>query len=437
MPRTPDLLRYGLPAMPLAFAALPLYLLTPVLYAEHFGLSLAWVGLVLMATRLTDAFADPWIGRLMDRSQTGLWHWMAWGLGLMAVSLALLMNPPVEWIASLSVTEGWAATGLMIWMGVMALGVSLANSVATLAHQSWAVAWTARTEVQSRLVGAREAWALAGVVVAAAIAAQRSGVAMGVMVLAASVAAVVLTRAISRYGADSKNHQHATVPLRWRAVFDSPEFRRLLLAFSVNALANAIPATLVLFFLQDAIGATSDQASLLLAAYFLSAAIGVIFWSRLAHRIGIILAWRASMLVAVLAFLWALMLGQGDILAFTLICLGTGFALGAELVCPPVLLGRIIDAAGHRGQLESSYFGVWNLVIKMALALSAGLALPALAWLDYLPGQALGSSDGSPGAIHWAYAGLPCILKCVAIAALGRVRMPTATSDTAVKGENS
>jgi Na+/melibiose symporter-like transporter len=211
----------------------------------------------------------------------------------------------------------------------------------------------------------------------------------------------------------------------------------LLLAFSVNALANAIPATLVLFFLQDAIGATSDQASLLLAAYFLSAAVGVIFWSRLAHRIGIILAWRASMLVAVLAFLWALMLGQGDILAFTLICLGTGFALGAELVCPPVLLGRIIDAAGHRGQLESSYFGVWNLVIKMALALSAGLALPALAWLDYLPGQALGSSDGSPGAIHWAYAGLPCILKCVAIAALGRVRMPTATSDTAVKGENS
>ena len=435
MPGSSELLRYGLPAMPLAFAALPLYLLTPALYAEHFGLSLAWVGIVLMATRLSDAVADPLIGRMMDRGRTGLWRWMAWGLGLMVIFLALLLNPPVDWITTQWSAPGNAAVALLVWMGIMALGVSLANSVATLAHQSWAVAWTPNTELQSRLVGAREAWALAGVVVAAAIAAQRSGPVMGLVAIAAAAAAIVLTRSIAIHGADQKSHQRTASALPWRALFAVSEFRRLLAAFSINALANAIPATLVLFFLQDAIGATSNQASMLLAAYFLSAALGVMFWSRMASRIGILSAWRAAMLAAVIAFLWVLTLDRGDLLAFTLICLGTGFALGAELVCPPVLLGRIIDSAGHRGQLESSYFGLWNLVIKLALALSAGLALPALAILGYMPGQAVGTDSPSPGAIHWAYAGLPCVLKCIAVIALGRVRLTEAPANSSLSGE--
>lgn len=417
MPFALQAARYGLPGFALAFAALPLYLLTPALYAESIGVSLAAVGLVLMFTRLTDAFADPVIGRLMDRSRLGLWAWMAAGLAAMAASLALLVNPPVQWLQSMHASPVIVLT----WMGIAALAVSLANSVATLAHQSWAVAWTADPRPQSRLIAWREGWALVGVIIAAMIAAQRSGVMMAIVLTIGVGLALAATMGLRRCGARQHNAHLAHQDTRWSEMLASAEFRKLLTAFSINALANAIPATLVLFFLQDALGATGNQSSLLLAGYFASAAISVAFWSWMANRIGIMLAWRVAMLIAAAAFVWTLTLDHGDVAAFTVICLATGFALGAELVCPPVLLGMVIHDSGHRGRLESSYFGIWNLVIKLALAAAAGLALPALALLHYVPGDA--SSASNTGALQWAYAGVPCLLKCLAIAALSRVRI--------------
>jgi GPH family glycoside/pentoside/hexuronide:cation symporter len=86
-------------------------------------------------------------------------------------------------------------------------------------------------------------------------------------------------------------------------------------------------------------------------------------------------------------------------------------------------LGRIIDRAGHRGRLEASYFGVWNLVIKLALAAAAGFALPALALLNYIPGQS-NAQPSSLIALQWAYAGVPCLLKCIAIVFLGKLKSP-------------
>jgi Na+/melibiose symporter-like transporter len=62
-----QLIRYALLAMPLAFAALPLYVLLPNYYATHYGLSLGTLGSLLLLARLCDAIADPLIGHYVDR----------------------------------------------------------------------------------------------------------------------------------------------------------------------------------------------------------------------------------------------------------------------------------------------------------------------------------------------------------------------------------
>lgn len=62
-----DGLRYGSLGLPLAFVALPLYVLLPNHYARTYGVSLAALGAVLLAARLFDAFVDPLLGRLTDR----------------------------------------------------------------------------------------------------------------------------------------------------------------------------------------------------------------------------------------------------------------------------------------------------------------------------------------------------------------------------------
>jgi len=82
---------------------------------------------------------------------------------------------------------------------------------------------------------------------------------------------------------------------------------------------------------------------------------------------------------------------------------------------PPALLAGLIGAAGHAGRYEAAYFGWWNWGVQMSLAFAAGLALPSLAWLGYVPG----SSQGLP-ALSAAYALLPCALKLLAALLLWR-----------------
>jgi Na+/melibiose symporter-like transporter len=304
-----------------------------------------------------------------------------------------------------------------VWLVGCTLIVSLANSTATLAHQSWAVAWTAKIAGQSRLIGARELCGLVGVISAAAIAGQQSGGLLGLVAVISAIAAIAASFGLRLIG--HRSSPAASRPqVAWSTLLQQAKLRELLGTMGINALANAIPPTLILFFLQDYLGATPSQASGLLAAYFVAAAAAVPFWSWAAHHFQAKTVWIIAMSIAVAAFGWTLTLDQDGLMAFAAICLITGAVLGAELVCPPILLGRRIDREHHRGTLEASYFGLWNLVIKLALALAAGLTLPILSGLDYQPG--ISSPDNNLSALRWAYAGIPIALKCIAIAALWR-----------------
>jgi Na+/melibiose symporter-like transporter len=340
---------------------------------------------------------------------------MASGLSVMAVSLALLVNPPVEWLQQ----QSYPQTLSLIWMGVAALCVSLGNSVATLAHQSWAVSWTADPDAQQKLVASREVWSLVGVITAAVIAAQRSGPALAIILMSVGALGIWLTRSLQSFG---KQHEDIARDQTdsWRTLLGDIGFQKLLGSFAINALANAIPATLFLFFVQDRLKLSSETAGLLLAIYFIAAAAGVRLWTGIMARLGARRTWQIAMAIAIVSFVWALTLDQGDLIPFGIICLATGFALGAELVCPPILLGALIDRAGQRGRSEASYFGIWNLVAKLALAAAAGLVLPALSVLGYQPGSTAGSHELQ--ALQWVYAGLPCMLKLIALVMLSRVQ---------------
>ena len=58
---------YGAFAIPLAMGALPLYVHLPKFYGEVFGVSLAALGVLLLALRAFDAILDPLLGAWSDR----------------------------------------------------------------------------------------------------------------------------------------------------------------------------------------------------------------------------------------------------------------------------------------------------------------------------------------------------------------------------------
>ena len=92
-------------------------------------------------------------------------------------------------------------------------------------------------------------------------------------------------------------------------------FLRLIAAFLLNGFANAIPATLFLYFVSDRLGAPDWRGPLLLV-YFACAVAGVPLAVRAANRFGKHRAWCGAMLATCPIFALAGFLGPGDVSAF-------------------------------------------------------------------------------------------------------------------------
>ena len=402
-------LRYGALGAPLAFAALPLYLLLPNHYAAQLGVPLAGLGAVLLATRALDAIVDPWLGRVIDR---GLARPRGQVLGTAALA-ALLM---ASGFVALFFPPAGSAGQLLAWRAAMLLLTTLGYSALGVLHQAWGARLGGGAQAQSRIVSWREGLSLAGVLAASvlpALAGMTAMVASGVVLLALGLWA--LSTAPFRAAPPRGQLPAAEITERaWALPWRVPGFRALMAVFLLNGVASAVPATLVIFFIQDRLQAPA-WVPLFLGCYFAAAALSMPGWVRGVARFGLLRCWLAGMALAIAAFVWAARLGVGDGAAFVVICLLTGVALGADLAVPSALLTGVIQRAGHALQHEGSYFGWWTCANKLNLALAAGLALPALQALGYAPGS---RNEAALSALALVYAALPCLMKAAAAALL-------------------
>lgn len=408
----PMLLCYGGFGLPLAMVALPIYVYLPQFYAGRAGLSLAAIGAVLLTARIAAAFIDPLLGWWIGRGQGAYPRYVALALmPLLAGFVALFHPPPMG--AGLSLT--WFLGTLLV--------VYLGYGVATIAHQSWGAALTQAPADRARVSGVREACALAGVVLAAGVTGVAGYGALAItFCIALLCAAAPLLSLAARPAQAPAQSQSQTPTDGWRQIgvpFREPRFRALFAVLMVNGVASAIPATLFLFFAADHLRLAA-LSGLFLILYFGAAAASIALWVALAVRLGEARAWVLGMLLSCAVFVWAFGLAPGAAAAFGAICVLSGLALGADLALPPALLAGVIAHAGHAGAREAVYFGVWNWGVQMTLALAAGICLPLLEWLGYVPGAGAGTQ-----ALVAAYALLPCALKLVAAAMLWRAPLRT------------
>jgi len=406
--RRADLLRYGALALPLAFAGLPVYLHAPDFYTRHHGMPLATLGLVLLALRAVDAVQDPLIGALSDRFHRRRREILLGGMALMGGGFWMVFNP----------VDGH----VVAWFALAVLACTTGFSIVAINFQALGGLWSCAPAERTRVTGWREAAGLVGLLLASAAPTilgveEDADAAFGSLSLLyvplLCVVAVVffgwMARAeIAAPSAGSPGGPVEALRTGWN--------RRFFAIYLLNSFAGAIPAVLVVFFVRDRLDAGA-LTGLFLVLYFLSGAVSMPLWDAAARRVGKLQAWLASMLLATGTFVWAFLLGKGDVAAFGAVCVMSGLALGADLALPPAILADRIAKLKDQ-HAASGYFSVMTFLTKSGLALATGVTLPLLGWMGYQPGAVEDYSQTAHLSV--AYALVPCALKAAVAAWLWR-----------------
>lgn len=401
-----QLIAYGLMAFPLAFVGLPLYIYVPDLYATQHGVGLAVMGIILMAIRLFDAVQDPLIGIWSDRFSHYRPLIMVVSFVIFASSFFLLYHP---------------MGNSKIWMAVMMISATTAYSVLGINLNAIGSLWSDNPSQKTRIVSVREGLGVIGLLFAVMLLPLIRSVfpdmdtyslySFGILIVS-MVVAIIFFWWLSCHQQEFQQ-QKTKSKIRFRLLL-STYTCKFYLIYGLSALASSIPAVLVLFFIRDRLG-VENLTGLFLLLYFIAAFAGMPFWRRIADSKTKPIAWLLAMLLACLSFIWAFFLGQGDIIAYGIICLISGFAFGAELILPPSILSDLIDKKGHQ-QETSAYFSILAFLTKLSLALASGISLILLDQADFIP--AIQNSGKSLLILTIAYAMLPCAIKLISIAVL-------------------
>tara|TARA_R110002049_G_scaffold44333_4_gene129945 strand:- start:21801 stop:23036 length:1236 start_codon:yes stop_codon:yes gene_type:complete len=397
---------YALFAALLAAAGLPIYIHAPKFYVDEYGVSLAALGSVLFGLRLLDVVQDPLLGRLAEALRTV--RGLAVGAAATVMAFAMLglfaVAPPVAPV---------------IWFAMMLALVFSGFSFLTICFYAQGVAKADRLPGAAghlRVARWRETGALLGVCVAS-VAPVLLGLWMSAPFAGFAVGFAVLTLGATAAMAGEWRDTGLPAATGFGTVLRDVQARQLLLIALVNAAPVAVSSTLFLFYVDIALEAPGWEGPLLLL-FFLSAAGAAPVWGALAERHGPRPVLLVAMCLGIVAFGGALFLGAGDAWLFAVVCVASGAVLGADLtLLPAMFAARMAKIA----PTAAEGFGLWSFVSKMTLALAAIVLLPALerAGLQSAPEA---SATDAVILLIWFYAGLPCVLKLLAIALLLRAR---------------
>ncbi|MBT8348231.1 MAG: MFS transporter, partial [Sulfurovum sp.] len=332
------LISYASTAIPLAMLGLPLYIYLPTFYAQSVGMSVTIVGLILFLSRLTDVFTDPIVGIYNDRFQSRYGRrkpFMLLGSLILTGSFYALIHPPED--------------HMQLWLLIFSMLVYLGWSIVSIPYLAWSAEITSDYHEKTRLSAARELSTILGVL-AALLIPYLYGVSASAdeslsLLYSAFLVALFLMLPLTLMGIKESSVQpakHVTfreIRIVWQKI---PSLSRLQSAFTLNSLANALPATLFLFFVELVLEEESKTGPLLLL-YFASGILGLPFWTMLAKKAGKQKSWLASMVLASAAFLFVPFLGSGDLVLFGLITFVSGLSLGADMALPSSIQADVVQ----------------------------------------------------------------------------------------------
>lgn len=407
------LFQYSLLAFPLAFAGLPLYIHAPDFYTRHLGLGLGTIGIILLLVRLFDAVQDPVIGYLSDRYAARRRLILVTGIVALTVGLLALFFGPQLSIA----TAVWFAGSMVLATSGFSVVVINLNMIGGF--------WSADQHQRTRIAGWRESFTLFGLLVASILptillsyteVAEAFRWLFVVYAVAMLFAWLMFVKFLK--GADL---QHLSQPVALSSTgflqILHDKHRLFFLTYFLTQVAASLPAVLILFFVRDYLNEEA-YTGLFLFLYFISGAALMQLWFVLSKKLNKYRAWLVSMVLSIAVFIWVVFLQPGDVISYSIICILSGFALGADLALPASIIADRINASNAEAR-ATQYYGVMAFIPKLALALASGGAFLLLDKVGFI--AAGENAQDTLLSLLLLYGLVPCIVKCLAAISLWKL----------------
>lgn len=383
---------YAAPAAALAVIGIPVYVYIPKFYTDVVGINVALLGYILFSVRIFDAVTDPLIGYVSDRTRSRFGRrrpYIAIGAIFVAIMMVLLFNPPYA--------SPFFET---IWFGCTIYALFLFWTIVTVPYESLGPEITFDYHERTSLFGIRDGFLIAGTLMAASAPAlvqfifglseDADGERVKFYWISILYAPLLIGTCWWCVAAFKERNPKASIePLKLlsglRSVFANRPFIILLIAYTISAIGNNLPATLILFYVQYVL--QSDLADFFLLLYFVTGIIFLPGWIYLARQTGKKLAWLSSMALNTGAFVGVFFLGPGDALLYGVLVFLSGIGFGATLAIPSAIQADVIDydelLTGERR--EGQYIGLWSISKKFAAAIGIGAGLSILGMAGYTP----------------------------------------------------
>ncbi len=410
---------YAAPAFSLAVVGIPVYIYIPKFYTDVIGVHVSALGLILLVVRLFDAVTDPAVGLISDRIRTPYGRrrpLMALGAVFTALAIFLLFNPPHTGVDIAA-----------IWFMVLIFTLFLFWTVIIVPYESLGPELTYDYNERTILFSIRDGALIAGTLVAAASPAMvksifsipdnDQGERDIFFILSIVYAPLILVSVLwcvmtFRERSLRTAARSATIFQGIASSFKNRPFRILLIAYTISAVGNNLPATLILYYVEYVLH--SPLADLFLFIYFVTGILFLPLWVLGAKKFEKKAMWLAAMAINTGAFSGVFFLGPGDEWIYGVLVFISGIGFGATLAIPSAIQADVIDydemITGERR--EGLYIGLWSIAKKMAAAFGVGVGLFLLGTSGYTPNMKQPASVVLT--LRILYALLPCVCNLVA-----------------------
>ncbi|MEO3811017.1 MFS transporter [Sphaerisporangium sp. B11E5] len=368
-------------------------------YVDILGLDVRAYGAVMVIYAVIDAFDNPLLGHLSDRTRTRFGRrrpWLVVGAPLLAACMIAFFSAP----ASLR------GIGLVLWFAVFAILCEAFDSLLNANYGALLPELYPRERDRAVANSLRQGFQLVALVISLAVTPllttrvfgteestegfQTTAIIYGVVALVVIVFMALGARENPRYSTREQ-------PLLLRSVWSivrNPTFWTVGLTGACYGIAMALVLSGVQLYVRYSLGLPVENALFLQGVVILVAAGGLAVWTRVVARRGALWTWRLAFVVLAVSFA-ALFFATGLLTAIAAgVLVGAGWS--GMLATNDLIVARVLDADAarngeHREGLFLSAFGFFGRLNGIV----TGLALTSLGvFFGYNSGDDPGTDTG-------------------------------------------